>query len=211
MGGNRKIADAAPAGAGRFSFLLAPTAGAMGYRMTSRSKMRETYLTHPVPIATCDGHSGHACSGGLRPPFGVSTFTTAGRGCDARAHNHPDASGATPPESAERVPHLLLDTGILTRLAPNGAPKGRNNEAQANGLGPRTPSRQPTSPERAKYRSEPRRAVVKLETAALITPFQGFRIGDRRTRGPRPLAWASLFRPFGAESTHTPVSSRRYG
>ena len=112
---------------------------------------------------------------------------------------------------AERVPHLLLDTGVLTRLAPNGAPKGRNNEAQANGLGPRTPSRQPASPERARYRSEPRRAVVKLETAALITPFQGFRIGDRRTRGPRPLAWASLFRPFGAESTHPPCPAEDVG
>jgi hypothetical protein len=53
--------------------------------------------------------------------------------------------------------------------------------------------------------------IVEVKTAAFITPFQGFRIGNRGTCGPRPLAWAVLGRPFGAESTRPPCRAEDMG
>jgi hypothetical protein len=49
------------------------------------------------------------------------------------------------------VSHIFCWTpGVLMLLMPNRAPKGRTTSAQANGLGPRTPTHLAASPERAK-------------------------------------------------------------
>ena len=61
---------------------------------------------------------------------------------------------AVEPEPKSGLKHQVTLRGMyetgLAVLMPNRAPKGRTTPAQANGLGPRTPSRLAASPERAK-------------------------------------------------------------
>ncbi len=109
-----------------------------------------------------------------------------------------------PPD--ERVPHFLLNTGVAVRIE---APKGRNNEAQANGLGQKT---RPTCPEALKGRDIRcgRPVTVALRgRRRIITPFQGWR-GNLRAHRPRPSAWASLDRPVGAKK-HPPCPAKDMG
>jgi hypothetical protein len=89
------------------------------------------------------------------------------------------------------------------------APKGRSNEAQAEGLGPRA---HPVLPQALKGRDRPAQACQEHHfrgvTTAFIPPLKGS--GLKRPRFPRPLAWAVLGRPFGALNlTAPPVSSQR--
>ena len=111
-----------------------------------------------------------------------------------------------PLPGAQRVPHFLVDTGVLVILVPRGTPKGRPTKALGNAQG-RKSACWTQSSERARWSSWPQADRRSKRTSVpVITPFQGLHTTRWFTWSPRPLAWAVLGRPFRAECMHLRLS-----
>ena len=79
------------------------------------------------------------------------------------------------------------------------APKGRNNTAQANGLGENVyPDESYSSPEGARYVTGASAGPLKRVARGWYLALSGLPGNYGVFSDPGRLAWASLFRPFGA-------------
>jgi hypothetical protein len=81
----------------------------------------------------------------------------------------------------------------------SSAPKGRNNEAQPSGLGEKVhPDGSSSSPDGARYVAGASARPLKRVARGWYLALSGLSGKDGVFSDPGRLAWASLFRPFGA-------------